>query len=98
MRQDFIDQRELIEAKHEATPWSNSLDLLVGALPDRPGAGYVPSSIWSSSTQSNQLGRERNAATERNDPMLAYQFNNIWGSIDANRDDDSSWMSSTESN
>jgi len=97
-RQDFIDERELIEAKHEATPFSNNLDLIVGALPDRPGAGFTPSSIWSSATQSNELGRERNAATERLDPQLSYEFNDIWGSLDANRDDDQSWSSASEAN
>lgn len=82
----------------EATPWSNQLDLIVGALPNRAGATYTPNSIWSSATQSNQLGRGANAATERNDPLLPFQFNNRWGSLDANVDDDQSWASASSTN
>lgn len=75
-RQNFITERAEIEEKLEATPWSNQLDLIVGSLGTRAGAGFNPSSIWSSATQSNELGRERNAATERRDPQMPYEFNN----------------------
>lgn len=88
MRQNYINQREVIEAKMEATPWSNQLDLIVDALPLRAGATFTPSSINSGSTQSNQLGRGANAATERNEPMLPFQFDNTWGSLDHRVDDD----------
>jgi len=65
-RKNYVAQRAAIETKMEATPWTDQLDLIVGALPNRAGATYTPNSIWSSATQSNELGRPGNAATERN--------------------------------
>ena len=97
-RQNFINEREPIEAKIEATPWTNQLDLIVGSLENRPGAAYVPNSIWSSATESNELGRNRMGAIERRDAQLPYEFNNQWGATAAHLDDSSPWSSATQSN
>lgn len=70
----------------------------MGSLPDRPGAGYTPRSIWPSATQSNQLGRSPMGQIEQRDPLLAYQFNNRWASFDNTVDDDQSWASATQGN
>lgn len=97
-RQNFIENRAPIEAKMEATPFTNQLDLIVGSLENRAGAGFTPNSIWSSATQSNELGRNRMGAIERLDAQLPYEFNNKWGSKAAHIDDSSPWSSASQSN
>jgi len=87
-RKNYIAKRAAIETKIEATPWTNQLDLIVGALPNRAGATYTPNSIWSSATQSNELGRGANALTAFNAPLEPFQMNKRWGNLNANVDDD----------
>jgi len=37
-------------------------------------------------------------AVEARAPQLAYEFNNQWGNLNANVDDDQSWASASQSN